>query len=63
MQAAADGKTGKVFRVVGGRLQAATIGLGPQSSGQQVLSGLGDGDALAAENLDKLRDGMKAGGS
>ncbi len=54
---------GRVFRVIDGRLRATTVALGRTSSGQvEILSGLAEGDSIAADNLDKLTDGMKPAG-
>jgi HlyD family secretion protein len=63
VQAAAGDREGKVFRVVDNRLRSTRVLLGRHSSGQiEVLSGLSDGDSIAADQLDTLKDGMKAAG-
>lgn len=58
----ADGRTGQVYRVVDGRLRATPVRIGRQVNSQfEILSGLSDGDPIAAENNGKLTEGMKAG--
>jgi RND family efflux transporter MFP subunit len=60
VQVKEGGREGTVFRAVDGRLRAANVTVGRQSGGQvEVLSGISEGDSIAAENVSSLRDDMK----
>lgn len=51
---------GTVYVVAGGKLRATRVTLGRSSAGQvEVLSGLSDGQIIAADGLDKLTDGQR----
>ena len=53
------GGTAKVFVVSDGRLKAAPVTLGRREGDRvEVVSGLTEGQEIAAEGLDKLRDGQ-----
>jgi RND family efflux transporter MFP subunit len=57
---APQGDTATVFVAVEGRLRQATITLGRRSGGEvEVRGGLTAGQSIAAEGLDKLRDGQR----
>jgi HlyD family secretion protein len=54
------GNTAKVYVVSDGRLRETSVTLGKQTGNQiEVLNGLAEGQTIAAEGLDKLRDGQR----
>lgn len=58
---AAESGTAKVFVKIDGRLRERTIRTGAKTATTiEVLDGLAEGDQIAAEGLDKLRDGDAA---
>jgi RND family efflux transporter MFP subunit len=54
------GGTAKVYVVADGRLRQTSVKLGRQSGNQlEVLAGLAEGQTIAAEGLDRLKDGQR----
>jgi HlyD family secretion protein len=54
-----SGATAKVFVVSDGRLHAKTVSTGRRSGTQiEITSGLMEGQSIAADGLDKLKDGQ-----
>lgn len=59
--AGADGAAGKVFIKIDGKLRERTIRVGSKTATNvEVIEGLVEGDVIAAEGVDKLRDGDAA---
>ncbi len=59
----ASGQRGQVFVVAGGRLAARRVNLGRRAGSLvEVTAGLTEGQEIAAEGLDRLRDGQSIGG-
>jgi HlyD family secretion protein len=57
---ALDGGAAKVFVVDEGRLKETSVAIGRRSGAQiEVISGLVDGQSIAADGVDKLRDGQR----
>jgi HlyD family secretion protein len=55
-----DSRTARVFIIDDGRLRETTIQIGRQTGGQvEVVSGLSEGQSIASDGLDKLRDGQR----
>lgn len=58
-RADATGQTAKVFVVAEGRWQETTITLGRREGGNvEVLAGLHDGQEIAVDGLEQLKDGV-----
>ncbi|MBL8880455.1 MAG: efflux RND transporter periplasmic adaptor subunit [Phycisphaerales bacterium] len=59
--ASADGASGKVYVKSEGKLRERTVHLGARTATNvEITEGLSDGDMIAAEGIDKLRDGDAA---
>lgn len=55
-----SGKTAKVYVVTDGRLKETPVTLGKQSGDQiEIIAGLAEGQMIAAEGVDKLKDGQR----
>jgi len=56
------GRGGRVFVATGGRFVARTVTLGQRSGDSvQVIGGLAAGEEIAAEGLERIRDGQPVG--